>query len=344
MSLKRTLAEYTQTKYCIGLNSGTSALQMALLASDIGPGDEVITTPHSWISTTWAISYVGATPVFVDINSDSFTLDSKLVQSAITEKTKAILPVDLYGQLCDWQSLEEIAEENNLVLIEDGAQAHGARKDGRPAGCYGHAACFSFYPGKNLGAFGEGGAVTTNDHEIAARITRLRDHAQDGRHNHVEVGYNARMEGIQGATLNVKLKYLDAWNQRRREIASQYQDKLSGLAELSLPEHPHNAESHVWHLYSVQLKNRNREEFRKRLEQDGVSSGIHYPKPIPYQPAYESLGYHPGDFSVAENVMSHSVSLPIFPEMTDQQVKEVIKSVRKALSTSDMPSHLRKVA
>ena len=211
----------------MGLNNGTSALHMALQACDIGPGDEVITTPHTWSSTSWAISYTGAKPVFVDIDPATYNIDPGLIEKAMTPRTKALLPVHLYGQACEMDALCEIAERRGLMLIEDAAQAHGATYAGRRVGSFGRVACFSFYPGKNLGAFGEGGAVVTDDEKLADRIRGLRDHAQDGRHNHVELGYNTRMEGIQGAILDVKLRYLDQWNQSRRQHADRYRQLLS---------------------------------------------------------------------------------------------------------------------
>ena len=212
---EKAFAAYLGRKHCVGLNNGTSALHMALQACDVGPGDEVITTPHTWISTSWAISYVGAKPVYVDIDPATYNINPALIERAITPRTKAILPVHLYGQACDMDALCGIAQKHNLLLIEDAAQAHGAMYGGRRIGSFGRIACFSFYPGKNLGAFGEGGAVATDDEALAERIRRLRDHAQAGRHHHVELGHNTRMEGIQGAVLDVKLRHLDEWNAAR---------------------------------------------------------------------------------------------------------------------------------
>ena len=234
-AFEQEFAHYVGVDHCVGLNNGTSALHMALVASDVGPGDEVITTPHTWISTSWAISYVGAAPVFVDIDPETYTLDPELVEEAITPRTKAILPVHLYGQAADVLRLRELADKHGLLLIEDAAQAHGATLQNRRVGSFGQIGCFSFYPGKNLGAFGEGGAIVTNDAEVAQRVRRLRDHAQDGRHNHVEIGFNTRMEGVQGAVLRVKLRHLDAWNASRRAHADRYRDLLSNLDGLELP-------------------------------------------------------------------------------------------------------------
>lgn len=324
-------ARYIGVRHCIGLNNGTSALHLALLAAGVGPDDEVITTPHSWISTAWAISYVGARPVFVDVDPVTYTLDSCAVERAITPQTRALLPVHLYGQAADLKPLASLAEAHNLTLIEDAAQAHGAIYDGKRVGSWGRIGCFSFYPGKNLGAFGEGGAVVTDDAEIADRIRRLRDHAQQGRHNHVEIGFNMRMEGVQGAVLGVKLRHLDDWNAARARHARRYQELLTGLPDLVLPAAP-RPEGHVWHLYVVLLRGHDREKFRKALAEKKVATGVHYPVPIPYQPAYHSLGCKPGDFPVAEDVMSHCVSLPMFAEMTDDQIEWTAHAVKECLS------------
>lgn len=330
-TFERDFSSYCGTKYCVGLNNGTSALQMALHACDIGPGDEVITTPHTWISTSWAISYVGARPVYVDIDPTTYTLCSDAVEAAITAKTKAILPVHLYGQMCDMEALQKIADLNNLVLIEDAAQSHGAILNERRAGSMGRVGCFSFYPGKNLGAFGEGGAIVTDDEVLANRVRRLRDHAQDGRHNHVELGYNTRMEGLQGAVLSVKLRHLDHWNRLRRQHADRYRELLSGIPQLQLPTSP-RPESHVWHLYVIVVRGSDRDELRDQLKAGGVATGIHYPTPVPYQPVYAQLGYKRGQFPVAEDVMSHCCSLPIFPEMTEEQVSHVAHSLESILA------------
>ena len=324
---EESLAEFVGVEHCVGLNSGTSALHMVLQALDVGPGDEVITTPHTWISTSWAISYVGAKPVFVDIDPATYNLDPAQVEQAVTPRTKALLPVHLYGQACDLEALTEIAEKHNLLLIEDAAQAHGARFDGRRVGSIGRAGCFSFYPGKNLGAFGEGGAVTTDDEGLAERIRRLRDHAQQGRHHHVELGHNARMEGIQGAVLDVKLKHLEGWNCARAGHARRYGELLADVPGIQLPACP-RPEGHVWHLFVVLVPAGERDEFREHLDEQGIASGIHYPTPVPLQPAYAPLGHKPGDFPLAEDVMARCVSLPMFPELSEEQVERVAAAVR----------------
>jgi dTDP-4-amino-4,6-dideoxygalactose transaminase len=322
-------AHYLGARFCVGLNNGTSALHMALRACDVGPGDEVITTPHTWVSTSWAISYVGAKPVFVDIDPATYNINPALVERAITPRTKAILPVHLYGQACDMGALCDIARKHGLLLIEDAAQAHGATLGGRRIGSLGRISCFSFYPGKNLGAFGEGGAVVTDDEQLAQRIRRLRDHAQQGRHNHVELGYNTRMEGIQGAVLEVKLRHLDGWNAARRAHAARYHELLSGVAGLKLPAIPADQESHVWHLFVVLVENGDRDQLQKQLGQQGVAAGVHYPTPVPLQPAYAHLGHKPGDFPVAEDVMRRCLSLPMFAELEDRQAVYVAEVVRE---------------
>jgi dTDP-4-amino-4,6-dideoxygalactose transaminase len=325
-------AEYLGVNHCVGLNSGTSALHMALIACNVGPGDEVITTPHTWISTSWAISYVGATPVYVDIDPKTYAIDPELVEKAITSRTKAIMPVHLYGQAADIKRLRQLADKHGLRLIEDAAQAHGAAVDGRRVGSFGEIGCFSFYPGKNLGAFGEGGAIVTNDMDIAQRIRRLRDHAQDGRHHHVEIGFNTRMEGIQGAVLQVKLKHLDAWNHRRRRHAERYHEELSGVAGIRLPRFPESQEAHVWHLFVVLVDGLERDSLQRRLAERGIACGVHYPVPVPLQPAYAHLGYRRGDFPVAEEVMSRCLSLPMFPELAPEQIDATVLAIRESMS------------
>jgi dTDP-4-amino-4,6-dideoxygalactose transaminase len=324
-------ARFLGAGYCVGLNNGTSALHLALLAADISPGDEVITTPHTWISTAWAISYVGARPVFVDIDPYTFNLDPALVEAAITPRTKAILPVHLYGQSADLTTLCSIARRHGLLLIEDAAQAHGAFHDGKRVGSFGHAACFSFYPSKNLGCFGEAGAVVTSDAAMAARIRTLRDHAQCSRHRHVEIGFNMRMEGIQAAVLDVKLAHLDRWNARRRDHAARYRALLRDIDGIMPPYSPLDLE-HAWHIYAVQTTRIERRQLAAALEQRGIATAVHYPMPVPFQRAYQYLGYHPGDFPVAEKVMSRCLSLPMYPELTDSQIEQVVSAVSGIMS------------
>ena len=327
---ERNFAEYLSSRHCVGLNNGTSALHMALLACDIGSGDEVITTPHAWVSTSWAISYVGARPVYVDIDPVTYTLDAKQVEGAITPRTKAIVPVHLYGQSADLDPLCRIARLHELVLIEDAAHAHGALYKGRRLGGIGTIGCFDFHPAKNLGAFGEAGAVVTSDDRVAQRVRCLRDHAQLSRHRHLEIGYNTRMEGIQGAVLDVKLRHLDDWNAARNRHAQYYLELLDGIPELVLPRTPRPA-AHVWHLFVVLARDRDRDLLRKALAERGIGTGVHYPTPVPYQPAYAHLGHQPGDFPVAEMVMDHCISLPMFPELTREQVVRTASALRDCM-------------
>ena len=323
-------AKYVGVKHCVGLNNGTASLQMALIATGVGADAEVITTPATWISTTWAISYVGATPVYVDIDPVTYNLDPARVEKAITPRTRAILPVHLYGQSCDLEPLRQIADKHGLVLIEDAAQAHGAMCGGKRVGSIGRVGCFSFYPGKNLGCFGEGGCITTDDDAVADRVRRLRDHAQKGRHVHVEVGFNARMEGIQGAVLGAKLPHLDDWNAARRRHAERYRQLLAGTPNLELPQAA-TEEGHVWHIYSVIVRGKSRDLVRETMAAQGVATGVHYPTLVPYQPAYAHLGLKPGSFPIAEDLFGNCVSLPMYPELTDEMLVHVAETLKKSL-------------
>jgi dTDP-4-amino-4,6-dideoxygalactose transaminase len=328
---ERHFAEYVGARHCVGLDNGTSALHMALIACDIGPGDEVITTPLTWISTSWAISYVGATPVYVDIDPTTYTLDPERVARAITPRTRAILPVHLYGHAAELEPLWELCQAHGLILIEDAAQAHGARYAGRHVGTLGRVGCFSFYPGKNLGAFGEAGAIVTDEAAVAERVRGLRDHAQRGRHHHVEIGFNSRMDGLQGAVLDAKLRHLDRWNALRARHARRYQELLADVPGLFLPRAA-VAERHAWHLFVILVRGRSRHQLRELLSAARVMAGIHYPTLVPYQPAYARLGYSPGDFPVAEDVAVNCLSLPLYPEMTDEQIEQVTDVLRACLA------------
>lgn len=324
-------ARYVGAEHCVGVSNGTVSLQLALLACGVGPGDEVITTPHTWISTSWAISYVGATPVYVDIDPVTYNLDPTLVEAAITPRTRAIMPVHLYGHAADLDPLVGLAERYGLELIEDTAQAHGARYRGRCAGTIGRVGSFSFYPGKNLGALGEAGAIVTNDSRVAERIRCLRDHAQARRHHHVEIGFNARLGGLQAAMLDIKLRHLRDWTACRVRSAERYRELLGDVPGLVLPTAT-EPDSHVWHLYVVQVPGADRDQFRARLAARGVSTGVHYPKLVPYQPVYAGLGYKRGAFPVAEQVSENCVSLPMYPHLTDDQVVRVAAAVRECLA------------
>jgi dTDP-4-amino-4,6-dideoxygalactose transaminase len=321
---EKELADYLGCREVIAVNSGTSSLHAAIIAAGVGAGDEVVTVSHTWISTAWAISYAGARPVFVDVDRATCGMDQSKLADAIGPKTKAILPVHLYGLPVDLDPILAIARERGIPVIEDCAQSIGATYKGKQTGTFGLVNATSFYPGKNLGAFGEGGAVMTDDAAIAGRVRSLRDHAQQGRHNHVELGFNWRMDGFQGAVLSVKLRHLDDWNARRRAIAARYVEGLKRAEGLSLV--PGNDWSEpIWHIFPV--FHAHRDEFRARLEALGVQSGVHYPRPVHLQPAYSFLGYKPGDFPIAEELAATEISLPMFPELSDADVDQVIDAV-----------------
>jgi dTDP-4-amino-4,6-dideoxygalactose transaminase len=315
-------AQYCGASECIALNSGTSALHLALLAAGVGPGDEVITVPFTFVASVAAVLYAGATPVLVDIDPGTFTMDPAAIEKAISTRTKVILPVHLYGQTADMDPILEIARRRNLVVIEDAAQAHGAKYKGRSAGSIGDMGCFSFYPAKNLGAYGEGGAVTTNNPDYAKTIRTLRDWGQDRKYHHVLRGYNYRMEGIQGAVLRVKLRHLDAWTRRRRDVARQY-DSLLANADVQLPVQMPWAE-HVYHLYTVRAKGR--DSLQNALQAEGIQTAVHYAEPVHLQPAYADLGYGPGSLPESERAAREVLSLPMYPELTDQKVQIVAEA------------------
>lgn len=314
-------------KHCIGVNTGTSALHLALIAAGVGSGDEVITVPMTFIATSWAISYCGATPVFVDVDPASYTMDPERVTAKISRRTKAIMPVHLYGQPADLAPLRAIAEHHGIPLIEDAAQAHLATYRGRSVGRFGFAAGFSFYPGKNLGACGEGGAVVTNDDKAAARMRALRDHAQTQRYHHAEIGFNYRMDAMQGAVLGIKMKHIDRWTARRRQLAGRYLTLLRDLP-IDLPRVRDNCQP-VWHLFVVLHSERDR--IRAELESRGIQTGLHYPTPVHLQPAYQSLGYEAGDFPVSERVARECFTLPLYPEMTEEQQDSVVEALTEVL-------------
>jgi dTDP-4-amino-4,6-dideoxygalactose transaminase len=317
-------ARYCGARHAVGFNSGTSALHVALLLLKIGPGDEVITTPHTFVATSWAISYVGARPVYVDIDDRTFNLDPQRIERAITARTRAILPVHLYGHPCDLEPILELCRKHTLPLVEDAAQAHGAKYRGKTVGTFGVLSEFSFYPGKNLGACGEGGALVTNDAALAARARSLREHGSTQRYYHDEVGFNYRMEGIQGAVLGVKLPHLDTWSQGRRRVARRYHELL-GDTPLQLPLEADYAES-VYHLYVV--RHPRRDDLKKHLEANKVGCALHYPLPLHLQKCYASLGHRAGDFPVTEKAARECLSLPIYPELTDEQIQRVVAVIR----------------
>jgi dTDP-4-amino-4,6-dideoxygalactose transaminase len=315
-------------KHCVGVNTGTSALHLALIAAGVGPGDEVLTAPMTFVATSWAISYCGARPVFVDVDPVTYTMDPNRLADSITPRTKAILPVHLYGQPADLGPLREIADRHGTPLVEDAAQAHLATYRGKPVGGFGLAAGFSFYPGKNLGACGEGGAVVTDDDALAARMRALRDHAQTQRYHHAEIGFNYRMDALQGAVLGIKLKHLAGWTVRRQARAARYLKILRGLP-LGLPAVAADRE-HVWHLFVVLHPDRDR--IRAKLEEQGIQTGLHYPIPVHLQPAYKHLGYKPGDFPVSERIGRECFTLPLFPEMTEEQQDWVVEALAAVLT------------
>jgi dTDP-4-amino-4,6-dideoxygalactose transaminase len=316
-------AAYCEVDHCVSLNSGTSALHLALRCLDIGPGDEVVTVGMTFIATAWAISYVGATPVFIDIDPDRYTMSFSKLEKAITPRTKAIIPVHLYGTPADMDAIKAIADRHGLPVIEDAAQAHGARYRGKRVGQFGNIACFSFYPSKNLGAYGEGGALVTNDRSIAQRARSLRDHAQSQKYLHDELGYNYRMDSFQAAVLAIKLKQLDSWNRERADRAAYYTELLNN-SSYKLPLSPSDSES-VWHCYVIQTQGRDR--VRSALKDAGIDTAVHYPVPVHLQKAYAYLGYKPGDLPVTERLCQQCLSLPIYPELPKEKIRTVASTL-----------------
>lgn len=312
-------AAYCRVKHCRAVNTGTSALHLALLAADIGPGDEVITVSMTFVATVAAILYTGAKPVLVDVDPVTWTLDPDLLEAAITPRTKAILPVHLHGLMADMDPIMAIARRHGLVVIEDAAQAHGAEYKKRRAGSIGDLGCFSFYPGKNLGAFGEGGAVVTNNAELARKISLLRDWGQEAKYKHVINGYNYRMDGIQGAVLKVKLNHIESWTEARRSVAARY-DQLLAKLPFERPRPPAHSR-HVYHVYAVRLSDR--DGALKTLQNRSIGAGIHYPVPVHLQKGYAELGYGVGELPVSERLADEFLSLPIYPELALEQVAEV---------------------
>ena len=322
-------AEFCGAQFTVGVSNGTDAIYLALRALGIGPGDEVITVPNTFIGTTAPITRTGARLRFVDVNPHTLNIDVQKIERAITPKTRAIVPVHLYGQPADMQAILHIAREHDLLVIEDAAQAHGARYRGKVVGGFGHMACFSFYPGKNLGAFGDAGAVVTNDEALAETVRILRDAGRISKYEHVEEGFNHRLDTLQAAALNIKLKRLPRWNQRRRDIAARYRGHFVEREAIQPVTEPAGFEG-VYHLFVVQVPERDR--VQKRLAEAGIQTGIHYPIPLHLQPAYRYLGYRQGDFPVAEAAAQRVLSLPIFPEMTDAMVDYVAEQLIRAVS------------
>lgn len=321
-------AAFCETKYALGVASGTAAIEMILRALEIGPGDEVITAANTFIATVLPISYVGAKPVLVDADPLTYNIDPAAIEAAITPRTRAIIPVHLYGQPADMDAILDIARRHDLLVIEDACQAHGARYKGKRAGSLGDAAAFGFYPAKNLGAWGDGGIVVTNNEKTADAIRKLRDYGQSRKYYHDQVGYNSRLDTLQAAVLNTKLPYLDGWNAARRQHAEQYEELLSGVGAnigLVLPQTASYAES-VWHLYVIQVDDR--DSMREKLGERGVSTGIHYPIPIHLQVAYQLLGYQRGDFPVTEKAAERILSLPMYAELTPDMIEYVTNTIK----------------
>lgn len=324
-------AAYCGGQYAVGVGSGTEALWLTLLALDIGPGDEVITVPSTFMATAEAITYCGAKPVFVDIDERTYTMDPAGLERAITMRTKAIIPVHLFGQPADMDPILDIARRRGLFVVEDACQAHGAEYKGRKAGVLGDAGCFSFYPGKNLGAFGEAGAVVTNNAGLQAKMRILRDHGQVQKYHHTMIGWNCRMDGIQAAVLRIKLRHLDRGNQLRRSHAVTYDRVLGSSVGIVTPSKAPWVK-HVYHIYAIRVQDR--EATIRSLAGKGIGCGIHYPVPVHLQVAYRSLGYGRGVFPRAEQCAEEFVSLPMFPELTREQVDMVAEAVKEAVEVS----------
>ena len=320
-------AAYCEVAHCVAVSNGTDALVLALRAAGVGEGDEVITTPHTFGATTEAICHVGARPIFVDIEDEYFTLDASQVEARITDRTRAIVPVHIYGHMADMDPLIEIAGRRELAVIEDAAQSQGARYRRRRAGSVGLAGCFSFYPGKNLGAYGDAGGITTHSQELADRVRSLRNHGQDRKRKfyYNEVGYNHRMDGFQGAVLGVKLPHLDAWNDRRRAIAERYRAGLADVAEVRVPGEADWAH-HVYHLFVVRVPDR--EALAAALKEKGVQTAVQYPIPLHLTPAYADLGYRRGHLPLCERACEEIISLPIYPDLDDDGADYVVEQVR----------------
>jgi dTDP-4-amino-4,6-dideoxygalactose transaminase len=327
-------ASFCRASDAVAVNSGTSALHLALRAAGVGPGDEVITVPFTFVASVAAIEHAGARPVLVDIDPTYFTMDPAAVEAAVTSRTKAIMPVHLFGQAADMDPILDIARRHGLLVIEDAAQAHGADYNGRRCGSMGDAAGFSFYPGKNLGAYGEGGGVTTNKPEMARMVRLLRSWGEERRYQHVIRGFNCRMDGIQGAILRVKLRHLEDWTRARRARAARYRTALAGTAVTLPTERP--GSTHVYHVFAVRVPRR--DAWRSHLANHGVQTGLHYPVPIHLLPAYADFGYATGAFPHAEAVAADVLSLPIFPELTDEQIDRIAGLFRAGLPAESVAS------
>lgn len=318
-------AKYCGTDFCVGVSNGTDALKFSLIALGIKPGDEIITTSNTFIATAEAISQIGAEPVFVDIDPKTYNINTEQLSGVINSKTKAIIPVHLYGQCANMEVILDLAKNYDLKVVEDACQAHGSVYKGKRAGSFGDVAAFSFYPGKNLGAYGEGGAITTNQSEIYAKIRMLRDHGQESKYNHAIEGYNGRLDSIQASILRVKLRHLDKWNSQRQRLSRLYNLYLAEVNDMSVPFISEHCE-HIFHLYVVRIKDR--DKLRKFLAEKDIETGIHYPVPIHLQKAYAYLGYKKGTFPVTEKITEEILSLPMYPELTEDAVEYVAKMIK----------------
>lgn len=325
-AFEQSFADYCGVKHCIGLNSGTDGLHLAYRALGIGPGDEVITVANTFFATTEPLAHLGARPVFVDIDLQTYLIDPKKIEAAITKKTKAIVPVHLYGQMADMTSIKAIAKRNRLKIIEDCAQAHGATHQGKKAGVFGDIGVYSFYPGKNLGAYGDAGCIVTSSQELANTIRRLRDHGRMSKYSHEMFGLSSRMDGLQAAVLAVKLRHLDKWIDKRRAIATRYTKLLPQTLKKPVET---EGNRHVYHLYTVEVDRR--EEVVSHLRREGIEVGIHYPMPLHRQPAYQSFGFQAGRLLTTELVASRILSLPLFPELTEDEVSFIVNKVSEVL-------------
>ena len=330
---EKQFAEKHNVKYCIGVSSGTDGNHLVLWALGLKPGDEVIIPANTFIATAWGATLCGATPVFVDCHPHSYNIDPDKVEAAITKNTKAIVAVHLYGQPADIDPLIEIADRYKIKLVEDCAQAHLAEYNGKKVGGLAEAASWSFYPGKNLGAYGEAGAVTTNNDEIAKKIKMYRDHGAEQKYMHLTYGHNYRMEGIQGAVLGVKLKHLEDWTNERRRAAAKYKELLKDVEEIILPKEMQYAK-HVYHLFVIQVKGKqseNRDALQNFLNENGIATGLHYPVPLHLQPCFANLGYNKGDFPVTESLAANGLSLPIYPELNNEQIEYICNMIKEFL-------------
>jgi len=326
---EKDFASFCKCEFAIGVGSGTTALWMALSGMGIGQGDEVITAPNTFIATAEAISFTGAKPVFVDIDEATYTIDPEQLEAGITPRTKAIIPVHLYGHMADMDGILKIARQHGLFVIEDACQAHGAEYKGQPAGSMGDAGCFSFYPGKNLGAYGEAGAIVTNNPELAKKMRMMRDHGQVKKYYHSITGWNARMDGFQGAVLKVKLKYLSAWNDARRRNAQLYNELLSNVNNVITPLQA-DYTKHIYHVYAI--RTRNRDTLISTLAEKDIHCGIHYPIPVHLQQAYQYLDLGAGSFPVAEQCAKELVSLPMFPELSKKQIQYTAQEIKQFIN------------